>query len=162
MSELYQSLSHSKWDCKYHVVFVSCRVCTKTTKEGHLRPNTSATGNHFPLTGPTEGMPDHRRPPDVGPPPLCASPLKHPVGISDRLSEREKRHRDRPYVAKNETSPASTSGPAVTQYPPSGSNWSRFAHTSANKMQRMEQPVNSEPTNEARNARRLNLWPNRL
>jgi putative transposase len=25
MSELYQSLSHSKWDCKYHVVFVSKR-----------------------------------------------------------------------------------------------------------------------------------------
>ena len=22
MSELYQSLSHSKWDCKYHVVVV--------------------------------------------------------------------------------------------------------------------------------------------
>ena len=22
MSEIYQSLSHSKWDCKYHVVFV--------------------------------------------------------------------------------------------------------------------------------------------
>ena len=22
MSETYQSLSHSKWDCKYHVVFV--------------------------------------------------------------------------------------------------------------------------------------------
>jgi putative transposase len=22
MSELYQSLSHAKWDCKYHVVFV--------------------------------------------------------------------------------------------------------------------------------------------
>ena len=21
MSELYQSLSHSRWDCKYHVVF---------------------------------------------------------------------------------------------------------------------------------------------
>jgi hypothetical protein len=26
----------------------------------------------------------------------------------------------------------------------------------------MEQPVHSEPTNEARNARRLNMWPNRL
>src|SRR5436190_20085290 len=25
MSELYQSLSHSKWDCKYHVVFVPKR-----------------------------------------------------------------------------------------------------------------------------------------
>ena len=22
MSEIYQSLSHSKWDCKYHIVFV--------------------------------------------------------------------------------------------------------------------------------------------
>ena len=25
MSELYQSLSHSKWECKYHVVFVPKR-----------------------------------------------------------------------------------------------------------------------------------------
>ena len=25
MSELYQSLSHCKWDCKYHVVFVPKR-----------------------------------------------------------------------------------------------------------------------------------------
>ena len=25
MSEVYQSLSHSKWDCKYHVVFVPKR-----------------------------------------------------------------------------------------------------------------------------------------
>ena len=26
MSDLYQSLSHSKWDCKYHVVFVPKRL----------------------------------------------------------------------------------------------------------------------------------------
>ena len=25
MPELYQSLSHSKWDCKYHIVFVPKR-----------------------------------------------------------------------------------------------------------------------------------------
>ena len=25
MSEVYQSLTHSKWDCKYHVVFVPKR-----------------------------------------------------------------------------------------------------------------------------------------
>jgi REP element-mobilizing transposase RayT len=25
MSDLYQSLTHSKWDCKYHVVFVPKR-----------------------------------------------------------------------------------------------------------------------------------------
>ena len=94
MSELYQSLSHAKWDCKYHVVFVP-----KPTKEGHLRPNTSATGNHFPLTSPTEGMPDHRRPPDVGPRPYVHSDSTQASGgISDRLSEREKRHRDRPVM----------------------------------------------------------------
>jgi REP element-mobilizing transposase RayT len=28
MSELYQSLSHSKWDCKYHVVF--CRLSAQS------------------------------------------------------------------------------------------------------------------------------------
>jgi putative transposase len=28
MSELYQSLSHSKWDCTYHVVFVP-KYCRK-------------------------------------------------------------------------------------------------------------------------------------
>jgi putative transposase len=27
MSELYQSLSHSKWDCKYHVIFVPKSRC---------------------------------------------------------------------------------------------------------------------------------------
>ena len=27
MSELYQSLSHSKWDCKYHVVFIPKYRC---------------------------------------------------------------------------------------------------------------------------------------
>ncbi len=26
MSDLYQSLAHSKWDCKYHVVFVPKRL----------------------------------------------------------------------------------------------------------------------------------------
>ena len=50
----------------------------------------------------------------------------------------------------------------VTPYQPSGSNWNRFVTTSASKMLRMEQAANSESTNEARNARRLDLWPNRL
>jgi len=28
MSELYQNLSHSRWDCKYHVVFVPNGLAT--------------------------------------------------------------------------------------------------------------------------------------
>jgi putative transposase len=35
MSETYQSLSHSKWDCKYHVAFVPKR----RRIEGHLMPD---------------------------------------------------------------------------------------------------------------------------
>jgi putative transposase len=41
MSELYQSLSHSKWDC------VPRCVRAQATTEGHLRPNASATGAIF-------------------------------------------------------------------------------------------------------------------
>jgi len=51
---------------------------------------------------------------------------------------------------------------AVMRYRPSGSNWSRSAPTSASRKRRMEQADNSESTNEARNARRLNLRTNRL
>ena len=35
MSELYQSLSHSKWDCKYHIVFVPKR--RRKTIFGNIR-----------------------------------------------------------------------------------------------------------------------------
>jgi REP element-mobilizing transposase RayT len=51
---------------------------------------------------------------------------------------------------------------AGTRYPPSGSNWNRSAITSASRKQRMEQADSSEVTHKTRNARRLNLWPNRL
>ena len=36
MSDLYQSLSHSKWDCKYHLVFVP--KCRRKTLYGRIRP----------------------------------------------------------------------------------------------------------------------------
>ena len=75
MSELYQSLSHSKWDCKYHVVFVP-----KTASEGHFRSGAPATGCNLPALARQkecqiiEGhlMPDHVH--------MCiAIPPKHPV-----------------------------------------------------------------------------------
>src|SRR6266851_7798697 len=37
MSELYQSLSHSKWDCKYHVVFIPKR--RRKVLFGQIRPH---------------------------------------------------------------------------------------------------------------------------
>src|SRR3990167_10596295 len=35
MSDLYQSLSHSKWDCKYHLVFVP--KCRRKSLYGRIR-----------------------------------------------------------------------------------------------------------------------------
>jgi len=64
-------------------------------------------------------------------------------------------------AARKETSPVNTSGPVAMQYQPSGSNWSRSARTSASRRRRMEQVDNSESSNEARIARRLNLRTNR-
>ena len=92
MSETYQSLSHSKWDFKYHVVFVP-----KRRRESHLRPNPSATGCDLPRAGSAKGVPDHRGTPDAGP---CAhvhrDSTEAPSGIGDRFFERQERHRDRP------------------------------------------------------------------
>ena len=41
MSEVYQSLSHSKWDCKYHVVFVP--KMRKKRIYGEIRQNLGKT-----------------------------------------------------------------------------------------------------------------------
>ena len=40
MSDLYQSLSHSKWDCKYHVVFIPKR--RRKVLFAKLRPHLGA------------------------------------------------------------------------------------------------------------------------
>ena len=40
MSNLYQSLSHSKWDCKYHVVFIPKR--RRKVLFGKIRPQLGA------------------------------------------------------------------------------------------------------------------------
>jgi len=77
MSELYQSLSHSKWDCKYHVVFVPKRRAKSFT--GKIRRE---LGRIFhALAGQKECqiieghlMPDHVH--------MCiAIPPKHPVAF---------------------------------------------------------------------------------
>jgi hypothetical protein len=62
MSDLYQSLAHSKWDCKYHVVSVP-----KTPAESDLRKDTPAVGSNFPRLGETERTPDRVSVPDAGP-----------------------------------------------------------------------------------------------
>src|SRR2546427_9263549 len=96
MSELYQSLSHSKWDCKYHVVFVA-----QATAQSNIRADAPSSGTDFPCAGPAKGMSDYRRTPDAGP---CAyvhrdSP-QAPSSFGDRIFEGEECHCDCPTVRK--------------------------------------------------------------
>src|SRR5882672_9665620 len=79
MSDLCQSLSHSKWDCKYHVVFPCC-VRSHVAAQSDIRADTPSSGTDFyALAGQKECqiieghlMSDHVD--------MCiAIPPKHPV-----------------------------------------------------------------------------------
>src|SRR3989454_9157583 len=81
MSDLYQSLSHSKWDCKYHVVFVPKR--RRKVIFGRFR---GPVGRDLPRTGEAEGVSDCRRTPHARP---CAhvhrDSAQSPGGLGNRF-----------------------------------------------------------------------------
>jgi len=62
MSDAYESLSHSQWDCKYHVMFVP-----KRRREVLFGQVSSSSGRSLPCSGPAEGVPDSRRASAAGP-----------------------------------------------------------------------------------------------
>src|SRR5712691_929235 len=133
MSDLYQSLAHSKWDCKYHVVFVPKR--RRKVIFGNIGQQLGAI---FRL-GETEGVPDRGRASDAGP---CAyvhrDPTEAPGGVGDWVSERKECHRDRTVVRKGEELLWRTLlGPRLRRCPRSGSSWNKYASTSASRKRRM-------------------------
>jgi len=92
MSGTYLSLSHSKWDCKYHVVFVPKRrrkaIFGQTRRQ--LGPIFHALARQKECQI-IEGhlMPDHVH--------MCiAIPPQAPGGVCDRVSEREECYRNCP------------------------------------------------------------------
>ena len=75
MSELYQSLSPSKWDCKYHVVFVPKR--RRKTILGQARRQLGAIFQALARQKECQIIEGHLMPDHV---PMCiAIPPKHPV-----------------------------------------------------------------------------------
>ena len=98
MSELYQSLSHSKWDCKYHVVFVPKRrrkvIFGQTRRQLGPIFHSLAKQKECQII---EGhlMPDH-----------CAhlyrDSTQAPRVFSDWVSKREERNRHRSVMRKGE------------------------------------------------------------
>ena len=151
MSETYQSLSHSKWDCKYHVVFVPKR--RRKAIFGQTRRQLGAIFHALARQKECQIIEGHLMPDHVH---MCiAIPPKHPVASVIGFLKGKSAIAIARLSGKEPTSRASISGPAATQYLLSGSNWSMCAHTSASKMRRRERAANSEQTHKARNARRL-------
>ena len=75
MSDLYQSLSHSKWDCKYHVVFVPKR--RRKAMFGELRRQLGAIFHALAKQKECEIVEGHMMPDHVH---ICiAIPPKHAV-----------------------------------------------------------------------------------
>ena len=159
MSELYQSLSHSKWDCKYHVVFVPKR--RRKAIFGQARRQLGAILHALARQKECQIIEGHLMPDHVH---MCiAIPPKHPVAsvigflkgksaiAIARLNGKERNFTGEHFWARG-----------YAEYRPSGSNWNRSEHTSASRRLRREQRDNSEPTNKARNARRLAPWTCRL
>ena len=151
MSELYHSLSHSKWDCKYHVVFVPKRrrkVIFGQTRR-HLGPIFHALARQKECQI-IEGhlMPDHVH--------MCiAIPPKHPVASVIGFLKGKSAIAIARLCGKG-ISRVNICGPAVTLSLRSALNWSKSANTSASKKPRMGQTDSSEPLTKARLARRLN------
>ena len=117
MSELYQSLSHSKWDCKYHVVFVPKR--RRKAIFGQARRQLGAIFHALARQKECQIIEGHLMPDHVH---MCiAIPPKHPVAsvigflkgksAIARLSGKERNFTGEHFWV------------AVTPYRPSGSNW---------------------------------------
>jgi len=151
MSETYLSLSHSKWDCKYHVVFVPKR--RRKVIFGQTRRQLGAIFHALARQKECQIIEGHLMPDHVH---MCiAIPPKHPVASVIEFLKGKSAIAIARLSGKERNFSGEHFWPAVTRYLPSGSNWSRFAHTSASRTRRMEQADNSESINKARNARRL-------
>jgi putative transposase len=140
MSETYQSLSHSKWDCKYHVVFVPKR--RRKAIFGQTRRQLGAIFHALARQKECQIIEGHLMADHVH---MCiAIPPKHPVASVIGFLKGKSAIAIARLCGKQRNFSGEHSGPAVTQYRPSGSNWSRSKHTSASRKRRMEQQDNSE------------------
>ena len=135
MSELYQSLSHSKWDCKYHVVFVPKR--RRKAIFGNIRRQLGPIFHALAKQKECQIVEGHLMADHVH---MCiAIPPKHPVASVIGLLK----GRSAIAIARLGGKERNSSGHAATPGPRWGSNWSRYANTSASRMPRMVM-VNSE------------------
>ena len=158
MSELYQSLSHSKWDCKYHVVFVPKR--RRKAIFGQTRRHLGQIFHSLARQKECQILEGHLMPDHVH---MCiAIPPKYPVASVIGFLKGKSAIAIARLGGRNGISLGSTSGPEAMLSPRSDSNWSRFANTSASRRARMEQTGSSELLTEARFSATPRLMADRL
>src|SRR5271157_361004 len=156
MSDLYQSLSHSRWDCKYHVVFVPKR--RRKVLFGKTRRHLGEIFHALARQKECQILDGHLMPDHVH---MCiAIPPKHPVAsvigflkgksaiAVARMCGKERNFTGEHFWARG--------------YPPSGSSWTKSANTSANRKKRMETADNSESITKARFSATPKLMGDRL
>ena len=144
MSDLYRSLSHSKWDCKYHVVFVPKR--RHKALFGKMRRQLGEVFHALARQKECRILEGHLMLDRVH---MCiAIPSKHPVASAigfrkgkSAIAVARLRGKERNFTSEH-------SGPVVMRSSRSGSNWSASANTSANRKKRIEQADNSNFANE--------------
>jgi len=135
MSEMYQRLAHSSWDCKYHVVFVPKR--RRKVLFGQARRKLGEVFHALARQKECQIIEGHLLPDHVH---MCiAIPPKYPVASVIGFLRRKGRAplRSPACGAKSGISRASSSGPVDTQCPQWALSWSKCANTSANKSPRM-------------------------
>ena len=135
MSDLFQSLSHSKWDCKYHVVFVPKR--RRRVLFVRIRRQLGPIFHALAQQKECKIMEGHLMPDHVH---MCiAIPPKYPVASVIGFLKGKSAIAGPDSRAKSATSRANISGLAAMRFPPWASNWNKSADTSATKRKRMEQ-----------------------
>ena len=141
VSEIYQSLSHSKWNCKYHIVFVPKgrrKVLFGQARRylGTLLHALAQQKECRILEG--HVMPDHVH--------MCMEiPPKHPVAsVIGFLKGKSAIAIARQLCGKERNFTGEHFWVGAVLSPRSDLNLSRFANPSASKRPRMDQPVVSE------------------
>src|SRR5207249_6269367 len=97
MSDVYQSLAHSKWDCKYHVVFVPKR--RRKAIFGPIRSQLGAIFHALAKQKECQILEGHLMPDHVH---MYRDSAQAPGRLGDWVSEGEKRHCHRPVGRKGE------------------------------------------------------------
>ena len=130
----YESLSHTTWDCKYHVVFIP--KCRRRTLYQELRRHLGEVFRRLALQKESKVEEGHLMPDHVHM--LLSIPPKHAVSqVVGYIKGKSAIHMARVYGERKPISSDSTFGPEVSSSTRSGGTRRRSAPTFATKRKRI-------------------------